>query len=282
MVAKKRKAKKVSPINSTKRSRETNIEGTDHTTRIESKDPDDLGSIQTSPVKSTASHNNSSNLTNLGSVTISQLFQRRDLKGLTTLTQHLSGRSQQEFENFKRTVERKNKTSETLISDLTKENTILKQKLKAFQHGKFKEVSEKETKDTKRKLIEAEESRKSAIDDLELLGSKYEMMELLCGTSCCGYDETDDKVTFKIIQRGESCSLVYKLIINKSGLSELLYIPVLDEPEEWKTESEVPWDDNITNLRKVLPEYLLNYLTFPSNTLRKFYDKISKSLSKKI
>lgn len=105
------------------------------------------------------------------------------------------------------------------------------------------------------------------------------MIELLCGTACLDYEENEKSIIFALRQSGTLCTLYYQLIINKSEPSDLIYSPVQKKPQDWPTDSAISWKVNMDRLHSLLPEYLLDNLTFPSSNLRNFYRKISKAVN---
>lgn len=230
--------------------------------------------------------------------TIAQLFQRRDLKGLTNISQDLSRKSEKNFQEYKKQAEKRTRTAETLISNLTKENSELKAQLKSLRGDRRPrdidglqrqvEVLKKQVEHAKEieEKVEAENQHlekefDQAVGEMDLFTTKQEMIELLTGVSCVSYDENKTSITFRMRHLGEESTLFYELIIGKSSLGELIYRPEFDQPAEWKPE-DGDWHHNVNVLKQVLPEYLTDNLTFPSNTLRNFYAKVSKSLSKSL
>lgn len=224
------------------------------------------------------------------------LFQKKDLKGLTAISQKTSRRSAQTFENYKKLVDRRAKTAEIIIANLTKENKTLKNTVKGLRtenrHSTnavdSKEINKWKTKEveTRKKLDKLEEAKNSmesklsdANNELVLSDSKQEMIELLCGTACLDYEENEKSIIFALRQSGTLCTLYYQLIINKSEPSDLIYSPVQKKPQDWPTDSAISWKVNMDRLHSLLPEYLLDNLTFPSSNLRNFYRKISKAVN---
>lgn len=229
-------------------------------------------------------------------MSIGLLFQKKDLKGLTSLSQRASRRSAQTFENYKKLMDRRAKTAEVLISKLTKENKALKNTIKglrteAHHSSKIddgKEINKWKTREaeTRKKLESVEESKKNletklsnVNNELVLSDSKHEMIELLSGTACLDYEENEKSIIFELRQNGTQCTLYYQLIINKSEPSDLIYSPIQKKPQDWSTDNPVSWKVNMDRLHSLLPEYLLDNLTFPSNNLRNFYRKISKAVN---
>ncbi|KAH3670545.1 hypothetical protein OGAPHI_001060 [Ogataea philodendri] len=235
--------------------------------------------------------------------TISQLFQRKDLKALTNILNDLtSSKPERMFQDYKKLSERKQQASETLISNLTKENQKLRTGLKSAQTDKTstkeieqlkrqvdalkKEnarlVAEHESQSAKRGPAQRESKMEEAVAELDLVGTKLEIMELLTGLSCLEYTEDSENMIFKMKQAGETCTLIYQLLISKLGAGEIVYIPILEHGDGEPDLDSADWAENLDKLGKVLPEYLLDNLTFPSSTLYNFYNKLGRSLNKKV
>ncbi|KAG7817794.1 hypothetical protein KL928_003693 [Ogataea angusta] len=232
---------------------------------------------------------------------VSQLVQRKDLKTLTSIFNDLAtSKTEKMFQDYKKLSERKHQASETLINNLTKENQKLRSSLKSLQVGK---QNSKETELMKRQIetLKRENTRlsseieslsakrgsnKSEIDnavaELDLMGTKLEIAELLTGLTCQEYIEDSENMIFKMKQQGETCYLIYQLLISKTGAGEIVYIPILKHEESQSGSDREEWTENLNKLEKVLPDYLLDNLTFPSNTLYNFYNKLGRSLNKKV
>ncbi|KAG7845240.1 hypothetical protein KL941_003085 [Ogataea angusta] len=232
---------------------------------------------------------------------VSQLVQRKDLKTLTSIFNDLAtSKTEKMFQDYKKLSERKHQASETLINNLTKENQKLRSSLKSLQVGK---QNSKETELMKRQIetLKRENTRlsseieslsakrgsnKSEIDnavaELDLMGTKLEIAELLTGLTCQQYIEDSENMIFKMKQQGETCYLIYQLLISKTGAGEIVYIPILKHEESQSGSDREEWTENLNKLEKVLPDYLLDNLTFPSNTLYNFYNKLGRSLNKKV
>ncbi|QPG75889.1 hypothetical protein FOA43_003275 [Brettanomyces nanus] len=229
---------------------------------------------------------------------VSQLFQRRDMKELTNLSQSLMRKSEKTFQDYKKLAEKRAKSAESIISKLSSENSILRNRIKDMRsesrpHNEVEQLKKrietlKKTEMNKNEEMEKLRTRKEeveaqleeALKEFDLFDSKQEIIELLSGASCVAYEENQKSIIFRLRQTGEICTLFYELVISKSGLGELVYIPLLEKPKEWEETEEIDWETNLVNSRKVLPEYLMDNLTFPSNTLRNFYTKIARSVSK--
>ncbi|KAG7881262.1 hypothetical protein KL938_003392 [Ogataea parapolymorpha] len=232
---------------------------------------------------------------------VSQLVQRKDLKTLTSILNDLTtSKTERMFQEYKKLSERKQQTSETLINNLTKENQKLRTSIKSLQVNK---QNSKETDLLKRQIesLKRENTRLSseieslsakrgsnqsqidnAVAELDLMGTKLEITELLTGLTCQEYIEDSENMIFKMKQQGETCFLIYQLLISKTGAGEIVYIPILKHEESQSGSERKEWTENLNKLEKVLPDYLLDNLTFPSNTLYNFYNKLGRSLNKKV
>ncbi|VEU20779.1 DEKNAAC101715 [Brettanomyces naardenensis] len=229
---------------------------------------------------------------------ISQLFQRRDLRGLTLISQSLVRKSEKTFLEYKKITDKRAKTAETLISNLTKENAALKNTVKEL---KSEVRPSKESEQLKRRIENMKKAEaaaaselaklvkekktvdtqlEEAVKELDLYDSKQEIVELLSGASCVGYEENQKSLTFRMKQIGDGCILFYELILSQNAAQEIVYMPLLERPAEWDEDEVLDWQTNTENLQRVLPDYLLDSLTFPSSTLRNFYSKIARSIGK--
>ncbi|KAG7727613.1 hypothetical protein KL933_002547 [Ogataea haglerorum] len=232
---------------------------------------------------------------------VSQLVQRKDLKTLTSILNDLTtSKTEKMFQDYKKLSERKHQTSETLINNLTKENQKLRLSIKSLQASK---QNSKETDSLRRQIetLKRENTRLSseieslsakrgsnqseidnAVAELDLMGTKLEITELLTGLTCQEYIEDAENMIFKMKQQGETCFLIYQLLISKTGAGEIVYIPIFKQEESQSGSERNEWMENVKKLEKVLPDYLLDNLTFPANTLYNFYNKLGRSLNKKV
>ncbi|GMF06120.1 unnamed protein product [[Candida] boidinii] len=228
--------------------------------------------------------------------TINQLFQKKDLKNLTSiLTELTNTKSERMLIEFKKTAEKRFNTSDKLISNLTKEITYLKTQLSNQKREKSNESAEiNKLKSENESLLEKIESLNSnnevfkieieknlnlnenIIKEKNLNNTKFEIIELLTGLTCIEFHENQENLSFKLKQTGDSCILYYQLLISKNGSSDIVYIPDLDNTKDIEDSSK-----NKENLKTYLPDYLLDNLTFPANTLNNFFSKLSRSLNKK-
>ncbi|OWB68454.1 hypothetical protein B5S33_g4456 [[Candida] boidinii] len=228
--------------------------------------------------------------------TINQLFQKKDLKNLTSiLTELTNTKSERMLIEFKKTAEKRFNTSDKLISNLTKEITYLKTQLSNQKREKSNESVEiNKLKSENESLLEKIESLNSnnevfkieieknlnlnenIIKEKNLNNTKFEIIELLTGLTCIEFHENQENLSFKLKQTGDSCILYYQLLISKNGSSDIVYIPDLDNTKDIEDSSK-----NKENLKTYLPDYLLDNLTFPANTLNNFFSKLSRSLNKK-
>ncbi|ODV86815.1 hypothetical protein CANARDRAFT_191506, partial [[Candida] arabinofermentans NRRL YB-2248] len=217
-----------------------------------------------------------------------------------------NNKTERMFNDFKKLTERKQNITDNLVNNLTKENQSLKGALKVAKHdisnkneseslkrqldslkkehnglktsyssmeAELKELRA-QNKALKLKLNAGESSSTQVVKELDLFSTKLEIMELLTELSCIEYIENTDNLIFKMRQSGTTCSLTYRLLISKSEVTEIVYIPSIDD------DAEDDDGENLLKLKKCLPDYLLDNLTFPSNTLYNFYNKLARSLNK--
>ncbi|OWB63413.1 hypothetical protein B5S29_g4391 [[Candida] boidinii] len=219
--------------------------------------------------------------------TLNQLFQKKDLKNLTNiLTELTNTKSERMLIEFKKTAEKRFNTSDKLISNLTKEITYLKTQLNNQKRDKTNELNEinklkleNESLIKKIELLNSESlnlNNENLIKEKNLNNTKFEIIELLTGLICIEFNENQENLSFKLKQTGDSCILYYQLLISKNGSSDIVYIPDIDNIKDIEDSLK-----NKENLKTYLPDYLLDNLTFPANTLNNFFNKLSRSLNKK-
>ncbi|KAK6461354.1 chromosome segregation protein Csm1/Pcs1-domain-containing protein [Scheffersomyces coipomensis] len=131
--------------------------------------------------------------------------------------------------------------------------------------------------------------------EFEDIGFTLDMLELLTGLRIVNFTEDDDKYYFDVKQTTSNSSDVvyisYRLIVSKTfeSTAEIEYIPTfledLDSEEDEYADDD---DDNVRlganenarYLKKMLPDYLCENLSFPYNTLSQFYAKVNRALHK--
>lgn len=217
---------------------------------------------------------------------IENAFVNRDLDLLKTLlnqilsvhrdTDIITAKSREQLEK-----------SESLIKDLVDENSELKSKLdSSSQIVDDKELKRVET-ENKRLLKQIEtlsetsaDLAESEKDELAKVQVILDMFELLGGLSCLDFEENDQQMIFTMKQSGPSVFLKFNLMISKSvdqGINEIVYTPLLKrDPSQSREEHE----KYSRELKKTLPDYFLDSLTFPYSSLRSFHTKMSRSLSR--
>lgn len=115
----------------------------------------------------------------------------------------------------------------------------------------------------------------------ELLEIRHtlDLLELLTGLSVSNFQQEDGNFYFDIEQcanglvlsTSERLKMEYRLIINENDSDEVEYEPTFINENS----------NGCEQLKKILPLYLLDRLTFPIGTLGQFYGKVSRALNKK-
>lgn len=111
--------------------------------------------------------------------------------------------------------------------------------------------------------------------ELSEIGHTLDILELLTGLCVVDFRSQQGNYYFDIEQWGGPAAarvkMAYQLVVAQAELGEVMYNPTfLDNPSQ-----------GTDTLREVLPDYLLESLTFPVHTLGQFYQKVARALSKK-
>lgn len=130
----------------------------------------------------------------------------------------------------------------------------------------------------KRRNIDEEViNRDDITKELNTVGVILDMIQLLTGLKVINHDQDDLKFYFDVLQsstvaKGNNVSMEYRLVIVKkfSAATEVNYIPTFLEDET---------KDKLL-LKKYLPDYFCDRLTFPYHTLSQFYSKMNKALNR--
>lgn len=129
----------------------------------------------------------------------------------------------------------------------------------------------------RRNLDEEIINRDDITKELNTIGVILDMIQLLTGLKVINHDQDDNNFYFDVIQnstndRTEKIVIEYRLVIVKklSSATEVNYIPTFLETENKQREI----------LKKYLPEYFCDDLTFPYKALSQFYGKMNKALNK--
>ncbi|GMG32293.1 unnamed protein product [Ambrosiozyma monospora] len=228
---------------------------------------------------------------------IGQLFKKNDIKSLKHLLKEATDNNIAKlFKDYKKVAERKAHAADSLITNLTKENINLKNTLNVMQIenesklelDSLKHQVEKLKREKKRLYEENQELKQEmkrsiknveeAVNRIDLSNTKLEILEILTRSSCSHFEENEDSLTFSLKQVGDTARLHYQLIVSKSGKSDIVYIPLLQKPDNYEDD----WNENVKLLKKLLPDYFLDNLSFPSSTLGNFYTKMLRCLNRKI
>lgn len=125
--------------------------------------------------------------------------------------------------------------------------------------------------------------------ELENVGFSLDMMELLTGLRIMNYQEDKSKHYFDVKQTSKGVFINYQLVISKNidKSEDIQYEPTFMEvlSDDFHQDpndsiSEVDLVRNAKRLKKMLPDYLCENLSFPSDTLVQFYNKMSRALNK--
>ncbi|GME79024.1 unnamed protein product [Ambrosiozyma monospora] len=228
---------------------------------------------------------------------IGQLFRNNDIKSLKHLLKEATDNNIAKlFKDYKKLAERKAHAADSLITNLTKENINLKNTLNVMQienesrleldnlrHQVEKLKREKkrlyeENQELKQEMKRSIQNVEEAVNRIDLSNTKLEILEILTRSSCSHFEENEDCLTFSLKQVGDTARLYYQLIVSKSGKSDIVYIPLLQKPDNYEDD----WNENVELLKKLLPDYFLDNLSFPSSTLGNFYTKMLRCLNRKI
>ncbi|CUM65506.1 uncharacterized protein PRCAT00003151001 [Priceomyces carsonii] len=231
-------------------------------------------------------------------ITEQDILASNNSKDLMNFINTLTNTSQDEiFKKFKQTTSLQLKQDSQLIKQLqnelhekqmhvdslTKEIATLKSQSGVSPESLNTFESPIRGKNTKSNLINENQLSK----ELENIGITLDMLELLTGLRIMNYQEDESRFFFDVKQNSTNDSQVfieYRLIISKNfgASAEINYIPTFLEIEEtdYYGDDYEEKNDNCKILRKVLPDYLCDNLSFPYNTLSQFYTKINRALNK--
>ncbi|ANZ74794.1 BA75_01074T0 [Komagataella pastoris] len=228
------------------------------------------GGIVKSPQQQTPARN----VTLPSDVLLNQLFLRRDVRQLNEILNDLTtDKTEEIFNTYKLMAEQRMRKSDNLVQSLTQQIKDLNNQL---EEGPFAlQQLEDENEKLRRELqsLKNQSFDDSSNEQLANIQVIFDMFELMTGISCTDFEETNEQIVFTIRQSSiDSTFLMYKLSINKNTsrhIGEIEYHPIFNE--------ELQPDFELVKSR--LPDYLKDDLTFPYNTLRNFFSKVSRSLS---
>ncbi|CDR37712.1 CYFA0S01e15522g1_1 [Cyberlindnera fabianii] len=190
---------------------------------------------------------------------LNQAFTSKNIPKLSSILDDLkSTKADQLFNDLKNTTNARAKASEDLIKSLTVKNEQLATQLETAL-ARIEELEEKSAK----VAVAGGLSEEAEYENQLIL----DMMEQVVGLRIHKAEDSDAALSFSCSQSGKHGILDYKLIIYKEDSSEIIY-----EPLNSKDEQE--------DLKKFLPDYFFDDLTFPLDTLQQFYHKISRGLNK--
>ncbi|ODV79535.1 uncharacterized protein CANTADRAFT_25507 [Suhomyces tanzawaensis NRRL Y-17324] len=158
---------------------------------------------------------------------------------------------------------------------------------------KVKRIDGMDTEESSSHLINQDQLSK----ELENIGFTLDMLELLTGLRITNFQEDGTRYYFDVKQTStssnsstESIFINYRLVISKTfeSTAEINYIPTFlealeDDFEQDEDDSilEIDLIRNANYLKRILPEYLCENLSFPYNTLSQFYGKVNRALNKR-
>ncbi|CAM9022259.1 unnamed protein product [Wickerhamomyces anomalus] len=179
---------------------------------------------------------------------INQNFVSKNLPKLSSIIDDLkSSKADALFDELKSSTETRFKTSDDLINSLTSRNQQLSIELEELR-GRLSELENNPNGDVQPIANEEESFQNELILD---------MMEQIVGLRIHSVEDTDEALSFDCSQSGKNGVLDYKLTIPKEDSSEIIYTPVNKEESN--------------DLKKYLPEYFFDDLTFPIDTVSLIY-----------
>ncbi|ODV94250.1 hypothetical protein PACTADRAFT_51123 [Pachysolen tannophilus NRRL Y-2460] len=216
---------------------------------------------------------------------LNQAYLGKDLKGLLNLMQDLTSQQKidQLFNDYKNQVEETLAKADNLIESLTRQVTDLQRQLKT-QNGSIQSSGPSKNEDLEL-ILQLKQENAQQNSQVRVI---FDFIELLTNLTCLDFLENEEQLIF-IMKQSDTESTIhinYKLIINRlknKDINEIIYIPLVSgdyNPEIDEEEDEEDFKENLAKLHKVLPEYLLDNLTFPYSNLSNFYAKINRSLNK--
>ncbi|KAI5957379.1 CSM1 [Candida jiufengensis] len=159
-----------------------------------------------------------------------------------------------------------------LIQQLQEENEKLKEKIEDLGY-----INEYKSP-IKKYIIKDSDFEK----ERENISFSFDLLELMTGVKIINYEENNNEIQCDIIQSSNDKSIwiEYQLIINKLDTKQINYIPKFlhDDQEQQQNETNKL---NLKKLNKILPDYLMEYLSFPGESLAQFYNKVNKALNQK-
>lgn len=177
------------------------------------------------------------------------------------------------------------------IIKLRKANSILKNQVKDLEYynkrdkGRFEKIltNTKVTEDELESQILMYRNKLTSKEVFESQLLKVDIFELLSGINILELTENPqhDKLIVSLKQLGKA-EFYYKLEIEKSDpnnklVPSVFYTPLLGDNAPSGFFGN--WSENVEILKQQLPDYLLENLEFPYNTLSMFYKKINDSLN---
>ncbi|CAN3372402.1 hypothetical protein DIURU_002464 [Diutina rugosa] len=180
------------------------------------------------------------------------------------------------YQQYKQSVRQQLENDRKLIADLSEENARLKAQLSQPMQSPQEVTSP--IKKTPQSITSADDFRQ----ELREISHTLDLIELLTGVSVTDFSERDGQYFFEVEQFGNALAgptaqrlkMEYQLVIKSEQTGtddEIIYHPSFLHYNTSDTEQ----------LKSILPEYLLETLNFPINTLGQFYTKVSRALNKK-
>lgn len=235
---------------------------------------------------------------------VSNAFQRKQVNKLSELLKDVNRQLPQSVKINQNAALKRISKAESTIDMLRRENMALKNRIKLekvqtsnlkrehshLEKGYQSDISrlqsiiddarELETQFSLRiKELEGSDNQHNQIDtNLELRSG---LIQVLTGLNCYQLEEDEESLYFSINQTSVHAQMNYQLVINKDNgeSSDVLFIPDWEKPTNFNGTDE-SWDQNVTTIKSLLPDYLHSDLIFSSDTLHSFYLKISRCLKK--
>lgn len=266
--------------------------------------------------------------------TLSSLFQQKELSKLSKILKNIESCIPSELNEYKKSVDVKERRGDKLISELFKENEqlkgrIIELKTKVHEVRKDKKsiLRDAENEISRWKTLIISSSERAAELENQVINLRYKrsmsnnddfedddgsdsndqnrnyvdineqalnivnhnynlrknkdlqinFLELLTGVRCIAFEESNYTMNFTVRQSGGIGTIYYKLIISKKieERHEAIYMPIWDKHIDFKGD----WDENVKNVKKYLPDYLMDQLTFPSSAINYFNSKLNDCLN---
>ncbi|EGV63071.1 csm1-like protein [Yamadazyma tenuis] len=230
----------------------------------------------------------SSTAIRLDKITHQEIITAHDNGELIGLINHLTGTAQDEiFTTYKLKSKLKIEEDELAILKLQQEIKDKDALIAELQKGTVSDTTKPESNSSEDLFISPIRKRKNLNEEiinrdditkeLNTVGVILDMLQLLTGLKVMNHESDDHKFYFDLLQtstvdRVDKLSMEYRLVIVKkfSSATEVNYIP-----------SFLKIDNNDKDvLKKYLPDYFCDNLTFPYHTLSQFYSKMNKALNK--